>query len=88
MRLRRRRRRLRKNSMFTPLENLFHEKVEALTEDAWCPYPSKKFMDYVMNCPNDKVVIELILERRRCFYFLSGWTSKVTLPDGTEYDLG
>lgn len=45
------------------LYNNFHNRVETLTGDMWCPYPSTSFMMAILKT-DDKTAIRLINTRR------------------------
>lgn len=58
------------------IENLydnFHTRVQELTGDPWCPYPSELMMQVVMKV-NDDTAKKLILKRRQYLFphFLAG----------------
>lgn len=45
------------------LRRAFHDRMLALADDLWCPYPGTLFMEIVVMAP-EEVAIALIRERR------------------------
>lgn len=45
----------------------YHARVEALTGDPWCPYPSDLFMQAVMEATDKEAII--LIEGRRKYRF-------------------
>ena len=51
----------------------FHQKVEELTGDPWCPYPSERFMLAILEA-QEYIALKLINHRRTLLFpnFLNG----------------
>ena len=73
--------------------NNFHKRVEELTGDPWCPYPSEGFMNAIMKCQNHTA--EKLIKIRRTYsfpQFLSGDPQQkdidIILPPLQDNNLG
>lgn len=51
--------------MMTSMLKALHEKVQKLTGDTWCPYPSFLFAGVIIQLPDDGIAKTLIMARRQ-----------------------